>query len=348
MHAVAAYTANSYGNVTSADVNNDGLLDILADTDLFFGLADGGLSGPISVQQYLGGVYILGDVNGDGLPDLVVLGWKPTIFLNDGDGGFSGQILQPDVTLAFDASGGLVADINGDGIADIVIGETAGAEALIGLGDGQFVLHSLPVPDAEFTTPAYGGWGYIGGIVVADFNQDGLQDVALVGLDTPLLVLLQQSDGGFESTEYLPPILDPWMGGIGNLGGGLVLMPHAMMPPDLAAPISGFGVQVFHNLGDGTFADGGLFPIQQNSGAWITVGDFNGDCVADVAVSGAALEVLLGDGDGGFLPEMALSEGAGSFPTGVAAIGPVVSPRALAAGGYGDGGLSVFGDPSRR
>jgi len=94
--------------------------------------------------------------------------------------------------------------------------------------------------------------------------------------------------------------------------------------------------------------DGGVTP-----GIWLGVGDFNGDCIPDIATSYSTeeagqlvghLTVLSGEGDGGFEPPVSLQATEGA--TGLAALGPVANPRALAAGNQNVGGVIVYGDAS--
>ena len=118
-------SANTPDAVAIADLNRDGIPDLVfADMDpsndtpiveVALGVGDGMFAKPVAYAAAGGGVTI-GDVNGDGIPDIVTNG--VTILFGDGKGGFADR---RDVLV--EASGDLiVTDFDADGIQDIVIG----------------------------------------------------------------------------------------------------------------------------------------------------------------------------------------------------------------------------------
>ena len=353
----AVYTTPPLFGIASADLNGDGLLDLVATqfvvspgTELlvFFGQSDGGLTAPIPYDGSTGHAIALGDLDGDGKPDLVVSNLSVPgikVFLNDGAGGLH---LQAPVATARPVEGIAIGDLNGDGVADLLLAEFVGtvpsAELLFGKGSGSF---SAPV-----ALPNLGGtlWG---GVLIADLNQDGLPDiVANAGDGGTLAVLLNQGDGGFETSYYPTRVL-----------GQLALMPGATGAPDLVlgnadpnAFLDGGAtfigeVQLLRNSGRGTFSIGHSYTAP--GGLTLAIGDFNGDCIPDIATSsfGAAptepatwgISVLYGDGQGGFEPAVSL-QATSQTPGFLAVLGPVDSPRALAVGSTG---LTVYGDASQ-
>ncbi len=123
----------------------------------------------------------VGDVNGDGLDDLVL---NETVFLNMGGGTFATGV--PYVLPVGDAvSAVALADMNNDGHLDIVIVATGGNVFIsLGKGDGTFV---TPASDysagmSMFNLPQIG---------IGDFKGNGLNGVAVPDLTSNTVDLLE-------------------------------------------------------------------------------------------------------------------------------------------------------------
>ena len=224
------------------------------------------------------------DVDGDGLTDLLVSS-------SDGDSGATpsgrvsvyltraagGLVRAGDVAAGARAYGLAVGDLDGDGLLDVVTTSYNGIDVLVGHGDGTF------------GSPAHVAGGNLREPVVADFNGDGLADVAAADFyhDSFLGavdVFANKGDGTFGlSRVELGSQTFPTRLTAGDLNGD----GHV----DLVATNGAFHVILGH--GDGTFAA----PVrhnwtytnyfgQQNFPAEIvdtTIGDFNDDGLPDLA-----------------------------------------------------------------
>jgi Bacterial Ig-like domain (group 3)/FG-GAP-like repeat len=153
--------------IAVADVNGDGIPDLVAGTDplaILLGKGDGtfypgnsySLSSPVVAPA-------VADVNGDGIPDLLAgaSGNSMSVLLGTGGGNF---LLKG----SFDVAGVqsiTVADLNGDGVPDLVMGAGDDVITLYGHGDGTF---QDPLGYYLFGT---------GSAAVADLNNDDKLDV---------------------------------------------------------------------------------------------------------------------------------------------------------------------------
>jgi hypothetical protein len=144
------------------------------------------------------------DFNGDGIPDLIVGDddGALTLFVGDGTGKFvsGGDIARLDSVVSI-----AVADFNHDGIADVAVSDWRASKVtvLLGTGNGAFrLLWSFPLRMA----------GTVAHIVAADFNRDGIPDLAVVyGSDdgNTFEVMLGNGNGTFTYAPDLSFVRDP-------------------------------------------------------------------------------------------------------------------------------------------
>jgi hypothetical protein len=269
----------------------------------------------------------IGDVNGDGKPDLLVAdlcridtncpnsGGGMSVLLGNGDGTF-----QPAVT--YD-SGGVqarsiaVADLNGDGKPDVVVancssngpnacnggGQNGSVGVFLGNGDGTFkaaVTYDSGAIDAD-------------SVAVADVNGDGKPDLLVANFIDPskgggsVGVLLGNGNGTFQSavTHGLNPARNISSIAVGDLNGD--------GKPDLVVAKSGTpdGIGVLLGNGDGTFQPDVAYD-SHGTAIFVTVADANGDGKLDLLVANDGADtaaVLLGLGNGRFLPPAIYSSG---------------------------------------
>jgi hypothetical protein len=205
-------------SVAMADLNRDGKKDLVVANTLsntisvFLGNGDGTFQSPRQFEigafaTSLRGLLLQGlpsygravsvaDLNGDGIPDVVVTNCTSadvSVLLGRGDGTFVSQ-------RRFDAATSPIAlavgDLNGDQKPDLVVidspqGSEVTVAALIGRGNGTFM------PQQSLLLPSNGAYPP-GDVVIADFNNDGIADLAVSGRNKPgVVILLGNGDGTF-------------------------------------------------------------------------------------------------------------------------------------------------------
>jgi uncharacterized protein (TIGR03437 family) len=312
------------GSLALADLNGDGRLDLVVATGVFqdrslnafysssvavaVGNGDGSFQGssffPVLAfpSTRATAQVAVGDLNGDGDPDIVTA--QGTILFGDGRGGFPSR-----ADYATSASGPVtLGDFDGDGNVDIIMGsgnptallgdQNSSATVLFGEGNGAFT--AAPVSFA-----AVGDASAIGqSIITADFNRDGIPDLALEnGIGEFAAILVGKGDGTFSQSfrvDFLPSGSAPKSIATADFDGD--------GSPDLAvllgapAPNTQGEVQVFHGNGDGTLSSPLSLPITLAlNPQFLIAADLNGDGIQDLAMSAEGEGcVWLGNGDGTF------------------------------------------------
>src|ERR1044071_7620079 len=239
--------------IAATDLNSDGKLDLVvmhnigcyiapctaADSiTVLLGNGDSTFQTPSEIDVGTGPVAMaVLDLNGDGIKDVAIGGGNTelSVLLGVGDGTF---VQQPVVTLVpggdlFSACNDIgVGDLNRDGKQDLVVplGNGEGNAILIGNGNGTFQVTSRIQIDETFA-PLHA--------VVADYNRDGLLDIArTMGDGTNGLMQIMNGNG---NGTFQPPV-DYLVPPPSSSNGGIVIITsdwNGDAKPDIAFVVGG-------------------------------------------------------------------------------------------------------------
>jgi hypothetical protein len=336
--ASVAVSEGPLADVVFADFNGDGILDFVASftvgsstqDGVFLGQAGGGYGAPILLANP-DGVYdvcnnSVGDLNGDGLPEIVSangcnLGTGAagalTVYVNKGNGTFQTGVYYAAGTESVDNTEANIApqavtieDVNGDGENDIISSNPKGGDVTILLGNGDGTVN---VPTVGYST----GGNPKTSVLVADFNGDGLVDIIVPDNTFSFAYLQGYGDGTFRSPlDFYSPV----PGGYG--AGGTTIATgdfNGDGNPDFVVGNvgynnpngSGIGITVFLSNPDGSLRPG----VNYGTGGsyqGVTVGHFSGTSNLDIAAvneSNGGIQIFKGNGDGSFASGLFYSTG---------------------------------------
>jgi len=317
-------------SLKAGDFNNDGKMDLLVvcglQTNVWFlpGLGTGQFGTPVLtilpqqtieiwIQENIFQNVAVADFNGDGVLDLVLeagpienatpsQGVELDLMLGNGDGTFGkpSPILQ-----GYYGGWVLTADFNGDGKADLAVEvDTSTTYALTiyrGNGDGTFqAASSIPTTGAAA----------VGSVAVADVNRDGIPDLIVAGgngtssgtsliVSTALQVFLGNGDGTFksgfgasESGVTTPGVILADFHGTGIMD----LVEEHVLPDRKELAMTDLSMTLRVGNGDGTFQNPVQLVLPSGLSPWwfaMTVGDWNGDGLADLAFTASPSSAAL-------------------------------------------------------
>ncbi len=187
-----------------------------------------------------------GDVDGDGLVDLVVTRTdldEVAILFGNGDGSFLEPPSVYDMDPAQNPRSLLLADFNGDRHLDIITANELSDNVTVMLNDGTGVF-SPPVESPVGSFPAE--------VAVGDFDRDGKLDVATASQeDDTVTILLGNGDGTFKEGTAIPVGAEPSsLVAVDLDGDGFIdlVVTNASGGVDSSGSLS-----ILRGLGDGTF-----------------------------------------------------------------------------------------------
>ena len=238
----------------------------------------------------------VGDLNGDGRPDLVITtknSSSVTVFLNNGKGGFGAGA---EYQVGTSPGNAVLADLNGDGKLDLAItdGATGAVDVLLGNGDGTF---GKPASYGAISSPV--------SLAVGNFQGKGRIDLAVASA-TGVVDLLNDGTGHFQGARNVAIVSEPLSVTAADLTGS----GH----DDLILANQDGTASILLGDGSGGFHSATAIPVGTGPLSTVVSGDFTGNGEADLAVAQAnsnTVNILLGHGDGSFQPGVPYTVGNG-------------------------------------
>ncbi|MBK1703632.1 hypothetical protein CKO40_03480 [Halochromatium glycolicum] len=297
-HTEFVFIGQRLGNPALGDLNGDGHLDIAAASTnldqvaILYGDGDSGfdIQPPLELESLDRPTYVaIGDVNGDGVSDLLVdaRASEIAVFIGNADGSFRAPT-KLDMNLTSTSPSVrqiLLADLDADGNQDLIsIMDFIDADDLF-LNADVVVRFGNPAGTFEGAAVGYtaGDRAYAGAI--GDFDADGVLDLAVANGGTDdVSVLLGRGDGGFFEQNRVPTGQETFAIGAADANNdGLddIFVGHAGHQ-DLSVLIS---------RGDGTFERERSFVVGEKVQD-LVVADFDGDGQVDAATASEAALVI--------------------------------------------------------
>lgn len=258
---VAADFSNSLNELEVADVNNDGLLDVVAGVsgssntvDIFI-QQPAGVFSLVSLPSLDSSKFVeVADFNGDGFLDIITAEEHVNILINDGDGTFTASSVDTENHFFSELA---VGDVDADGDIDAVAIHSA--DVILYRNDGNGNLATIN----GFATASTGRMAHID---VLDLNQDGIMEIVFGHFIDGNIHFFENTGSGYvqrttsiEGTRHGVEFGD--VDGDGDV--------------DILTADIGDGVEIYVNTGDNITYD--RITIHDDLSEFVQAADFDGD-----------------------------------------------------------------------
>jgi hypothetical protein len=243
-------------DAATSDLDGDGHMDVLAGTRILLGKGDGTFTNAGTVTTGGNRRVVVGDINGDGAPDVVSTATDAVwvaLNLNDGSGNF-----ETGSPFAVESVSGIsVSDLDLDARDDVVAVSGGGGtvQVLLAQAGGSLVLDQIiPLPSTPPIAPDPKA------VQIGDWNKDGFPDIAVVNnnrdstdgsiQDGTLAILIQDVTAPLTvGTTFLPNgdvgfdyrVCLEARGGVGPYTWGLIsgVLPDGLTLDSVAGSVQG-------------------------------------------------------------------------------------------------------------
>ncbi len=278
--------------VAAGDLNNDGYADLVtANTSLssptgtvsvLMNRADGSGTFNAAATYAVGRLpyqVAIGDLNGDGIPDLAVTNYGDntvSLLYGQSSGTFTtGQTLKT----CTNPYGVAIADFRHTGQHDVAVTCFGSAQMEVFLNSSPMLPQNPAPPQATFQSPEIFSTGVNPtSLVVADFNRDGNLDIVTGNSIANNVSFFEgHGDGTFTDAVNSFALNFPDSIAVGDLNGDGI--------PDLVTVAPNFNqVAILYGVGDGSFQP--RFEFATGTQPWATaLGDFNLDGKLDIVTA---------------------------------------------------------------